>query len=306
VIEIATASIKDFTFASKTRKNPVGKRRHVVDAFRTVAWFNFLKKRCGATSTYQMDQRLENQLRDKAGERDNKNKWRSYRLGRHTPSADLVDSIEITYSGGHAVLNHVLWKTLRLDSPISSHADLWLGELPPEIQGIIYQRDAKLRFEKKICRSLNQTHLSMLERRVGPDALACLIVLLRLAAENGDAHFAQSLSRRICRMLLILGPILGAMGIRTALVQYFEQEILPLSTQSGRHYQFWSKGYLLAAYELNLLANLIEEDENRAFTDTERIALRIDILDGWRRGLSRNVVTTAPTQPPKVPEQPLV
>lgn len=183
----------------------------------------------------------------------------SRKLGLHTPSRNLVGPIETTYAGGHAVLDHVLWKTLRLDRLITSHADLWLGELPPDIQGIVYQSDAKLRFEKKICRSLNQTHLSMLERRVGPDALACLIVLLRLAAENGDAHFAQSLSRSICRMLLILGPILGVMGIRTALVQYFEQEILPLSSQSGRHYQFWSKGYLLAAYELNLLANLIEE-----------------------------------------------
>jgi len=297
VIETSTASLDEFIESSKTRKNPVGKQRHVVDAFRTVAWFNFLKKRCGATSTYQMDQRLENQLRQaKSEERDNKNKWRSYRVGLHTPSTNLVGPIETTYAGGHAVLNHVLWKTLRLDRLITSHVDLWLGELPPEIQGIVYQRDAKLRFEKKICRSLNQTHLSMLERRVGPDALACSIVLLRLAAENGDAHFAQSLSRSICRMLLILGPILGVMGIRTALVQYFEQEILPLSSQSGRHYQFWSKGYLLAAYELNLLANLIEEDENRVFTDTERIALRIDILDGSRGGLSRNVVTcTYPT-----------
>ena len=62
----------------------------------------------------------------------------------------------------------------------------------------------------------------------------------------------------------------------------------------------------MGAYELNLLANLIEEDENRAFTDTERIALRIDILDGWRGGLSRNVVTTAHTRPTKVPEQALV
>lgn len=79
MIEIAKTSIEYFISASKTRKNPVGKQRHVVDAFRTVAWFNFLKRRCGASSTYQMDQRLETQLKQgKSGECDYKNKWRSY------------------------------------------------------------------------------------------------------------------------------------------------------------------------------------------------------------------------------------
>lgn len=296
MIEIAKASIEDFISASKTRKNPVGKQRHVVDAFRTVAWFNFLKKRCGASSTYQMDQRLETQPKQgKSRECDYKNKWRSYRKGIHTPSTDLVNSIETTYSGGHAVLNHVLWKTLRRDRVISSHTDLWLGELHPEIQKIVYQRDSKLGFGKTTFRSLNQTQLAMLERRSGPDALACLVLLLRQAVEKGDAVLAQSLSWRVCRMLLILGPILSAMGIGIPLVQYFEQEILPLAAIDGRHYQFWNSGYQSTARRLNLVANLIEADENRAFTDTERIALRIDILDGRRGGILCDPVTLMPS-----------
>lgn len=165
---------------------------------------------------------------------------------------------------------------------VTSHADLWLGELHPEIQKIVYQRDSKLVFGKTILRSLNQTQLAMLERRAGPDALACLVLLLRQAVKKGDTVLVQSLSWRVCRMLLILGPILSAMGIGTPLVQYFEQEILPLAAIGGRHYQFWNSGYQSAARRLNIVANLIEADENRVFTDTERIALRIDILDGKR------------------------
>ncbi|UCV11333.1 hypothetical protein KI614_14470 [Dechloromonas denitrificans] len=299
MIETSTSSIDEFIDASKTRKNPVGKQRHVVDAFRTVAWFNFLKRHCGATSTYQMDQRLEiRPAHGKTRECDYKNKWRSYRKGLHTPSPDLVNAIETIYAGGYAVLNHVLWKTLRRDCLISLHSEFWFGELHPETQKIIYQRESNLGFGKTPHRSLNQTQLAMLERRAGPDALACLVILLRQAVENHDGVFAQTVSRRVCRMLLILGPILSAIGIGTPLVQYFEQELLPLATLDGRHYQYGGSGYQSVARRLSVAANLIEGDENRLFTNEERIALRIALLDGRRGDILDSPICLAPPQTP--------
>lgn len=284
MIETSTVSLDEFIFASKTRKNPVGKQRHVVDAFRTVAWFNFLKRRCGATSTYQMDLLLETQPKQgKSEECDHKNKWRSYRKGLHTPSPELVNAIEEAHAGGYAVLNHVLWKTLRSDRWASSHAGLWLGELHPEIQKIVYQYDSSLGFSKTIRQSLNRTHLNMLERRVGLDALACLVILLRQAIEKDDGVLAQSLSWHSRRMLLVAGPALSAMGIGTPLVQYFEQDLLQLAPIDGRHFQCGDIAYQSVARRLNVAANLIEGDENRLFTNDERIALRIALLDG-RRG----------------------
>lgn len=122
----------------------------------------------------------------------------------------------------------------------------------------------------------------MLERRAGLDALACLVIMLRQAIGKDDSVFAQSLSWRVCRMLLVLGPTLSAMGIGTPLIQYFEQELLPLATMDGRHYQFWDQGYQSAARRLNAVASLVEADENRLFTDAERVALRFDLLDGNR------------------------
>lgn len=279
MIETSTVPLDEFIFASKTRKNPVGKQRHVVDAFRTVAWFNFLKRHCGATSTYQMDLLLETQHNQgKSGESDHKNKWRSYRKGLHTPSLELVNAIETTHAGGCAVLNHVLWKILRCDRRISSHADLWLGELHPEIQKIVYQHKSKLGFGKTIRQSLNQTQLNMLERRAGADALGCLVILLRQALEKGDSTDVRTLGRRVCRMLLIIGPLLSTMGVATPLIQYFEQDLLAPASVGDSHFQLWGSDYRSAARRLNLVANLIEADENRVFTDTEQIALRIDIL----------------------------
>lgn len=92
-------------------------------------------------------------------------------------------------------------------------------------------------------------------------------------------------------MLLILGPILSAMGIGTPLVQYFEQELLPLATIDGRHYQYGGSGYQSVARRLNVAANLIEGDENRLFTNDERIALRIALLDGRRGDILCDPVT---------------
>lgn len=227
-----------------------------------------------------MDQLLEKSLsQDSEGERDCKNKWRSYRIGRHTPSTKLVELIDAVYPGSQAALNHVFWKTLRLDRPIATHADSWLNELHPDIQGIIFQRSAALSIGKTPSSTLNQTHLSMLERRAGLDALACLVIYLRKIAEEGDTYFAHRLGWHLCRLLLILGPMLSVTGIVRPLIQYIEQEILPISSHNGLHYRFLDKGYLSTARRLDLTAHAIEGNENRHFSISERIALRIHLLN---------------------------
>lgn len=295
MIETSTASLDEFIKSSKTRKNPIGKKRHVVDAFRTVFWFHLLRINSGAKSTYKMDLLLENH-QNKSEERahDYKNKWRSYRNGRHTPSPALVHFIAATYSDSHAVLNHVLWESLRLDRPVSRHADFWLSQLHPEVQMTIYRHGTTFCVGKSVYETLNQTRLSMLERRAGLDALACLIILLRKAADAGNSSLALSLGRRLCRMLLILGHVLTNAGLRKPLAQYIEQEVLPLAACNGLHYGFGGAGYESIAEDLTFVANCIEGDENRRLSISERIALRIDILDGRRGDVLRYAVITKP------------
>lgn len=295
MIETSAASIDEFIFASKTRKNPVGKQRHVVDAFRTVFWFHLLRINSEAKSTYQMDQLLEkHQSQSEERAPDCKNKWRSYRDGRHTPSPTLVHFIAASHTDSQAVLNHVLWESLRLDRPISSYADFWLSQLHPDIQTAIYRHGNTFSVGKSIVETLNQTRLSMLERRAGLDALACLIILLRKTANADNGSLAQSLARNLCRMLLILAPLLARAGINRPLVQYIEQEILPLSSHNGMQYGFGGNGYGVSAEQLTFIANYIEGDENRRFSVSERIALRIDILDGRRGDLLPSAIITKP------------
>lgn len=296
MIETSSASIDEFISASKTRKNPTGKQRHVVDAFRTVFWFHLLRINSGAKSTYQMDQLLEkHQSQSEERAPDCKNKWRSYRNGRHTPSPALVQFIAASYPDSHAVLNHVLWEVLRLDRPVSRNADFWLSQLHPEVRTTIYRYGTTFSVGKSFPRALNQTRLSMLERRAGLDALACLIILLRKTVEAGDSSLGQKLGRSLCRMLLILGHVLSRTGLSKPLVQYIEQEILPLTSCDGLQYGFGEDGYDSTAERLTFVANWIEGDENRRFTISECIALRIDILDGRRGDILHHTVITKPT-----------
>jgi len=243
-----------------------------------------------------MDQLLENhQNKNEERAPDCKNKWRSYRYGRHTPSPALVHSIARTHPDSHAVLNHVLWEALRLDRPISRHADFWLRQLHPEVQIALYRHGNTFRLGKSIDEKVVKTRLPMLERRAGLDALACLIILLRKTVDTGNSSLAQSLARNLCRMLLILGPVLAKAGICRPLVQYIEQEMLPRTSCNGLQYGFGGKGYGCSAEQLTFIANGIEGDENRRFTISERIALRIDILDGRRGDILRYAVITKPT-----------
>ena len=243
-----------------------------------------------------MDQLLENhQNKNEERAPDCKNKWRSYRIGRHTPSSALVHHIALSHKDSHAALNHIFWETLRLDQPISRHADFWLSQLHPEVQIVIYKHGNTFRLGKSIDETLNRTQLSMLERRAGLDALACLTILLRKTADAGNSSLAQSLARNLCRMLLILAPLLARAGINRPLVQYIEQEILPLASHNDLQYGFGGDGYRSTARRLTFIANCIKGDENRGFTISESIALRIDLLDGRRGDIFPDAVITKPT-----------
>lgn len=224
-----------------------------------------------------------------------KSKWRDFRKGLHTPRQSLVSQIEESYEGSQALLNHVLWEALNLNRPISTCADIWIVHLHPEVQKTAWRRATTFIGEKPVSRRVNTTHLRMLERRAGLDALACLIILLRRSVASGDNALARQLSWYICRMLLILAPALALYCVTLPFIQYIEEEILPLASFNGQHYGYWNKGYQRAAYRLERVVCWLERCENRRFTYSERMTLCIDILDGRRGDILCDVVTLKPT-----------
>lgn len=211
-----------------------GKQRHTVDGFRTVCWFHQLRLASGATTTYQMDGLIEGPLNLASdGPVDRKNKWRSYREGKHTPSADLVEDIETRFPGSGAVLNHPIWQLLRLDRPLHAEVPGLLAQLPPALYASVKGRGAAAHGPSISLSGWDARRLRRLEREVGLNALACLVALMRLAAESGDSANAHRFGRSLCRVLLMMGGWLFSHGIAQPLADYAEHLLFPTVTYAG-------------------------------------------------------------------------
>ena len=280
VLDSSERHLTDFCFASKTRNFAMGKQRHTVDGFRTVCWFHHLRIASGATTTYQMDVLVE-PTRDAAsgGPIDRKNKWRSYREGRHTPSAGLVEAVEARFPGGRDVLRHPVWRVLRLDRPMHDGISSLLAELPPRLYSVVSAAgDAERGARFSPC-EWDARRLRRLERVVGFDALACLVVLLRIAAEGGDSAGAHKFGRALCRLLLMMGGWLFAHGVAQPLADYVEQWMLPMAAHAGDQNGFGEMGFVTGAKRLAQAANTIAANENTALTSLQRADVMLDLLD---------------------------
>ncbi len=280
VLDSSERHLADFCFASKTRNSATGKQRHTVDGFRTVCWFHRLRIASGATTTYQMDVLVE-PAPDVVGGGpiDRKNKWRSYREGRHTPSAGLVEAVEAQFPGGRGVLCHPVWRVLRLDRPVHDEVSGLLAQLPPALYSVI-RGDGDVACGAHISPSgWDARRLRRLERQAGFDALACLVVLLRLAADSGDSAGAHRFGRALCRMLLMMGDWLFAHGVAQPLAEYIEQRLLPMAAHAGQQIGFGEIGFLAGARRLARVANAVAANENTALTFPQRADLMLDLLD---------------------------
>lgn len=260
------------------RNSVSGKGRHVTDAFRTVFWFHELRLASGATSTYQMDGLLEVTLTLSADTRvDRKSAWRGYQKGRHTPSAELVTTIDALHPGTQALLNHPVWQLLRLDRALSDQIPDLLGWLPPALHRLVWDPSAP-RQRPSMRKDWSGPRLRRLQRHIGLDSLACLVALLRQSADAGGGIQAFHLSRALCQTLLILGPWICSHGIAQALADYVEKFLLPLATHRGWQHSFAGGGFLYASRRLDEFTMRIECEQDLEPTHRQKIDLRLDLL----------------------------
>ena len=276
MLETSELSLEDYCFASKARNSDgPGKYRHVVDAMRTSAWFHALRMRTGAKSTYEMEKVLEPGSFgvDDSGTAYKRNKWRGYRLGKHTPRPALVRAMEHLHPGTRHLFEHVLWDTLRPGCTLAHH-DV-LNRLGHRAQKILSgpqlrRQDGRLR-TAAICR---------LERIAGLDGIACLVTLLRHAITVRDAAEAKQLSLALCRSAIASGPLLFSLGIAGPLADYINGHLLYRATAEGGGYGLNAHDFLLRAKLSARLIYVAEGNENCRFTFPEKVDFILDVLHG--------------------------
>lgn len=242
---------------------------------RTSAWFHALRIRTGAKSTYEMEKVLEpgsfgvNDL----GIVYKRNKWRGYRLGKHTPCPALVLAMEQLHQGTYGVFEHVLWDALRPGCPLAYHQVL--NRLSSRAQKILFspqlrRQDGQLR-TAAICR---------LERIADLDGLASLVILLRNAINQNDACEAQHLSLALCRSTIASGPLLFSLGIAGPLADYINGHLLCRAATEGGGYGLNAQDFLLRAKLAARIVYAAEGNENCRFTYPERVNFVLDVLHG--------------------------
>jgi hypothetical protein len=276
VLETSELSLEDYCFASKTRNSDgPGKYRHVVDAMRTCAWFHALRMRIGAKSTYEMEKVLEPGSFgvDDSGTAYKRNKWRGYRLGKHTPSPALVQAVEQLHPGTLHVFDHVLWDTLRPGCTLAHHH--LLNRLGPTASKIL--SSPQLRRQDG---SLRTDFVARVERVADLDGFACLVTLLRNAINVNDAAEAQHLSLALCRSTIASGPLLYSLGIAGPLADYINGHFLCRATAEGGGYGLNAHDFLLRAKLSARLIYVAEGNENCRFTFPEKVDFILDVLHG--------------------------
>lgn len=256
--------------------------------FRTKLWFQHLRIVSGATSTYQMDVLIEAPLNlPGPAAADRKNKWRSYRDGRHTPSDALVSAINARFPNSSSLLNHGVWKALRLDRPVRAGLDGVPHGLLARIHTTANQQSLRLD-------GWNWRMRRALEREASLDALACWVVLLRAAAEAGYSRSAFDFGLSLCRTLLLLAPALERGEIAAALGTYIEESILPLAAHGGVQYSFGKIGFVNASRHLWRQAWMVDAESDTPRNWQQRTGIALDLLyDLYTVDMSTLIVTTS-------------
>lgn len=276
MLDTAELSLEEYRFSSKTGNGTgVGKHRHVVDAMRTTAWFHTLRLKTDAKSTYEMERRLEPESFgvDESGTAYRRNKWRGYRLGRHTPRQALVEAMERLHPGTQEVFEHVLWDVLKSGPVLPRH--LLLERLRPNVSKIIssprlVNRDGKLRSDA-VMRLVDSGNL---------DGMAGLVALLREAIASGNAVHQGYLSLALCRTTITSAPYLKGLGVAAPLVDYINSCVFPLVLEAQR-YVLDAKAYGRSTKLCACLVSCAEGNANRRFSDREAVRYLLLVQQGY-------------------------
>ncbi|WP_262476676.1 hypothetical protein [Acinetobacter ursingii] len=163
----------------------------------------YIRVNLSKNSDYQIEKVIEPNAfnKNKHGDAYHNNKWRGYRLGKHTPSPILIGQAESHVQGSSMLLKHTLWQVMNNSISIESLLSDELRNLSWEVQRILYKAN-KYDYGSALVTHLSKRKLRQLECLAGLDALAAQIIFFKLAVQREED--TSALSQSIYRTLLII------------------------------------------------------------------------------------------------------
>jgi hypothetical protein len=210
LIDLNRVSIDQFCKLtnSKIKKSTSGKYRDVLDAMRTIAWYIGIERTTGMKGPHQVERLVEPESFSKNSydEVIRRNKWRQYRLGRHTPSDEFVLKIASrSKQRTIEIFHHVLWDVLREEKLVSDYYHSWIQRIPKKIILTIIRDKSYAQPDVLIDKVLDVRNLKKLELHADLDALALMTICLKHAVATHQSEQAFLLSRYTSQMLLLCG-----------------------------------------------------------------------------------------------------
>lgn len=241
-------------------KNTQMEKRSELDIVRVSLWYWYIRVNLSKNSDYQIEKVIEPDAfnKNKHGDAYHNNKWRGYRLGKHTPSPILISQAESHVQGSSMLLKHTLWQVMNNSISIESLLSDELRNLSWEVQRILYKAN------KYDCGSTLVTHLSkrklrQLECLAGLDALAAQIIFFKLAVQREED--TSALSQSIYRTLLIICTELPFFNYREHFISLVNWNVFSLVSSTK---EVWGKSTVYNfSKNVKILINLLLAMEDK-------------------------------------------
>lgn len=188
----------------KAKKIKTRIRRDWIDAFRTVIWYAYIKRKFLNSTNHEIAKFIEPDVfgKDESKDMNNYIRWAKYRRGIHTPGKELINQADQYVKGTARIINHVVWEVIRGRKPLKWFMEDGVNQLSWDVQSIIFK---SVSGQNELISVLHiRKELTRIERLVNLDALAALIIFLRIANEQNQREIALSIGRSIYRILLVM------------------------------------------------------------------------------------------------------
>ena len=255
-------------------------KRSELDIVRVSLWYWYIRVNLSKNSDYQIEKVIEPDAfnKNKHGDAYHKNKWRGYRLGKHTPSPILIGQAEFHVQGSSMLLKHTLWQVMNNSISIDSLLSDELRNLSWEVQRILYKAN-KYDCGSGLVMHLSKRKLRQLECLAGLDALAAQIIFFKLAVKREED--TSALSQSIYRTLLIMCTELPFFNYREHLISLVRLNIFSLV---GSTKEVLDKSFVDSfSKNVRILINLLLAMEDKGvvgITRKESVRVLSDLLHG--------------------------
>jgi len=243
-VESARLSLNDFRVRSGFA-GAQSRRKDVAEAIATVFWFFTLQHKTGCRTAYALERLFEpSGLRSNAaGERFHSSKWARYRAGLTRPRS-VLPAVENKCHGANACLGSPLWPALTARLLKRPQLEALLLRLEPSIRSLVSRRTSATGGGRSTTDDVDNGLAGALERLASLDALAAMVVLLRLAHANGRTAEAFQWGRHVLRMMLLMGALLRHRGVAQMLFDLLEERVMPMAQHEGLQPGFPAGSYL--------------------------------------------------------------